>query len=293
MIVGISILTFFDVKVSMAILGVALIGEVVDPAIFAIGVFTNSAAACGHRGLNPFNAFQGFDAHENDARTNTGGRRRRHRPLLRLLVLGRLRDGAELWRGIAGPQAHRAALSLYLGTGLGIFYVIVSGRGLGLPKIDDAIAMAQTNSAQLLPRPTAESGKWATMLMSCLILTSAFACGMAFHNTAARYLYSLGREGVLPAALGDPPASGARMSPRYPVGARGRHHPDLRPLMGTDDPTKQAYLGVYGLMALVGTMLIMASQALVSVAIIAYFMKHHPDDHHWWETLVAPVIALV
>ena len=38
--------------------------------------------------------------------------------------------------------------------------------------------------------------------MSILILTSSFACGMAFHNTAARYMYSLGREGVLPSFLG-------------------------------------------------------------------------------------------
>ena len=37
--------------------------------------------------------------------------------------------------------------------------------------------------------------------MSILIMTSSFACGMAFHNTAARYIYSLAREGVLPKAL--------------------------------------------------------------------------------------------
>ena len=38
--------------------------------------------------------------------------------------------------------------------------------------------------------------------MSYLIITGAFACGMAFHNTTARYFYSLGREKVLPSALG-------------------------------------------------------------------------------------------
>ena len=45
-------------------------------------------------------------------------------------------------------------------------------------------------------------GHWAWWAMSIFILTSAFACGMAFHNTAARYIYSLAREGVLPSALG-------------------------------------------------------------------------------------------
>lgn len=38
--------------------------------------------------------------------------------------------------------------------------------------------------------------------MSYLIITGSFACGMAFHNTASRYFYSLGRERVLPSALG-------------------------------------------------------------------------------------------
>jgi hypothetical protein len=38
--------------------------------------------------------------------------------------------------------------------------------------------------------------------MSYLIITGSFACGMAFHNTTARYMYSLGREKLLPPALG-------------------------------------------------------------------------------------------
>ena len=45
-------------------------------------------------------------------------------------------------------------------------------------------------------------GRWAEELMNILILTSSFACGMAFHNTAARYAYSLGREGVFLRFLG-------------------------------------------------------------------------------------------
>jgi amino acid transporter len=38
--------------------------------------------------------------------------------------------------------------------------------------------------------------------MSYLIITGSFACGMAFHNTTARYAYSHGREGMLPPVLG-------------------------------------------------------------------------------------------
>ena len=34
--------------------------------------------------------------------------------------------------------------------------------------------------------------------MQWLMITGSLACGMAFHNCAARYMYALGREGVLP-----------------------------------------------------------------------------------------------
>jgi len=96
-------------------------------------------------------------------------------------------------------------LSLYVSVlALGIFYVIVSWAAVsGYAKIEDAIGMAQTNSANFFFDPaTRLIGNWVTVLMSILILSGSFPCGMAFHNTAARYLYSLGRERVLPAALG-------------------------------------------------------------------------------------------
>jgi amino acid transporter len=43
---------------------------------------------------------------------------------------------------------------------------------------------------------------WLTHAFQLLIITSAFACQLAFLNTAARSLFALGREGVLPRALG-------------------------------------------------------------------------------------------
>ena len=63
--------------------------------------------------------------------------------------------------------------------------------------------MPLTDSAHFFLTPANTMvGEWVGGLMSYLILTGAFACGMAFHNTAARYFYSLGRERVFPASLG-------------------------------------------------------------------------------------------
>ena len=124
--------------------------------------------------------------------------------------------------------------------------------------------------------------------MSYLILTGAFACGMAFHNTAARYFYSLGRERVFPAVLGK--THPVYKSPYVASFTQSviaaiivvlfwifcrRRRSDGAGLCGM----------VYGLLAVMGTMLILFAQAVVSIAIIVYFRTHHPEDHHWLSTL--------
>jgi amino acid transporter len=45
-------------------------------------------------------------------------------------------------------------------------------------------------------------GSWLTLALGVLFVTSVFAGLLAFHNAAARYFFALGREGLLPAALG-------------------------------------------------------------------------------------------
>lgn len=45
-------------------------------------------------------------------------------------------------------------------------------------------------------------GDTATKVMSLLLATSVFAALLAFHNAVARYLFALGREGLVPARLG-------------------------------------------------------------------------------------------
>ena len=37
----------------------------------------------------------------------------------------------------------------------------------------------------------------------------------------------------------------------------------------------------------------MTVQALVSLAIVVYYERYHPDEVHWWKTRLAPVLALV
>ena len=148
MIVGISILTFFDVKVSTAILGVALIGEVAILTIFAIGVFTSSGAHVDIAAINPINAFRGFDAHEKLAAGAAG---------IGLFFAFWSWVGFEMAPNYAEESRDPkriVPLSLYVSVlALGIFYVIVSWAAVsGYAKIDDAIAHGADQLRQLLLR---------------------------------------------------------------------------------------------------------------------------------------------
>jgi hypothetical protein len=63
--------------------------------------------------------------------------------------------------------------------------------------------------------------------------------------------------------------------------------------VGTNDPGSQAYGQLYGLMAVMGVIIILSVQALVSLAILVYYLRFHRDEVHWWKTLLAPVLAFI
>ena len=301
MIAVIAALAFFEVKLSSRILGVALMCEVVTLIVFDIVMFANGArlGQCdqpGQRVQGPARrAFRGHGA---------GRRRRRDRHLLRLLVLGGLGDGAQLRRGVQGPAdatcpARCTSRSSAWGS---------STRSPRGPAISGYSHFSQTpsntaqnNSAAFFFIPAQHySGLFLKDCLSWFIITGSFACGMAFHNTTARYMYSLGREGVLPAGAraAPTPSTPARTSPPTSQSVIAALILLAFVLFATVDSKLGAadsvgYLQVYGLMAVMGVVSILAIQALVSVAIFNYFRTHHAADHHWWTTMLAPVLAAI
>jgi amino acid transporter len=295
---GAAILSYTDVKLSSMILGVALISEVIILLIFDVGVLSASSGTnITTAMLNPLAAFNGFAAFKSVSGQDLGA--------------GAAAIGLffAFWSWVGFEMAPNygeesrdpkriVPLSLFLSViGLGLFYIFTSWMATAsYPTIEDAIAKAQTDSANFFLSPIeANVGGWAKEVMSWLILTSAFACGLAFHNTCSRYLYSLGREGIFPTMLAKTHAT--YQSPYIASLVQSAIAAIIILLfvvfMGADDPTRQAYLGLYGLMALVGTMLVMFAQAVVSLAIIRYFYTKHPDDFNWFTTALCPLIAFV
>ncbi len=289
------IFSYFDVQISAAVLGLALILEVVMLTIFNVGVMT---AASGTNfdleSLNIMNVLTSVDAKKvGDVEIAAGA------AAVGVFMAFWSWVGFEMAPNYAEESRdpkHIIPKSLYLSViGLGLFYIWTSWCAVSAyPTPDDMVAKATKDAGNFFLTPVGTFvGPWAATLMNVLILTSSFACGMAFHNTAARYLYSLGREGALPSFLGNthdtyksPHVASSVQSVLAATWLGG-----FAMFMGTDDPNAQAYVGVYTMLAVLGTMLLLILQAIVSIAIIVYFAKHGGGS--FLTTVLAPAVAFV
>ena len=292
MVLLISVLAFFDVRLSSMVLGVGLITEVV-----ILVIFDGFMYAHGHiplSAINPANAFKGLVG------GGTGSNK---------IAAGAVGIGLffAFWSWVGFEMApnygeesknpkKNVPRALYISViGLGLFYTLTSWAPFaGYSSINAAAHQAQTNAAQYYLTPANNiGGHWVGSILSYLIITGSFACGMAFHNTTARYAYSLGREGLLPRRLG-------RTHPKYksPYVASIAQTAVAALIVlgfalftGTNNPNSQAYIQLYGLMALMGVIVILSVQALVSLSIFIYFERHPSRTAHWWKTRLAPAIS--
>jgi amino acid transporter len=290
-----ALLSYRDVKLSAAILGIALILEVLILAIFAFGVVTaSSGTSFSTESLNIFNVTQAVTEQKVGEVSIAAGA-----AAVGIFMAFWSWVGFEMAPNYAEESRDPKRIipkSLYISViGLGVFYTFVSWCAVSaFPTEGDMLAKAVGDSGNFFLSPIEQFvGGWAKELMAILIITSSFACGMAFHNTASRYMYSLGREGVLPSALGE--THSAYKSPYKASIAQSV----LAALwivlfaifLGTNDPTAQAYVAVYTMLAILGTGLLLVLQAVVSIAIIMYFRKN--GGGNTFTTLVAPAIAFV
>ena len=295
MIAVISVLAYRDVKLSAKILGVALVAEVAILTIFVLGVvFASSGTNFNPEALNVFKVYTALPAQTVGTVAIPAGA-----AAVGIFMAFWSWVGFEMAPNYAEESRDPKRIvpqSLLLSVvGLGIFYVIVSWCAVSAyPTEADMAAKAFSDGVNFYLTPIQQFvGTWAYELMFLLILTSSFACGMAFHNTAARYLYSLAREGVLPRAVAE--THDHHKSPHKASAVQSVLAAAWVVLYGLgygfDDPSGQAWLGVYTLFAVLGTGLLLVLQAIVSVAIILWFKKN--GGGNVFTTMIAPAISFV
>ncbi|WP_406860057.1 APC family permease [Streptomyces sp. HUAS MG47] len=173
--------------------------------------------------------------------------------------------------------------------GVGLFYIYVSWMTIAGNGLAGSVKLSSSASPLDLFFAPTESfiGGWAVDAFQWLLLTGSFACGMAFHQCAARYLYAIGREGFLHPALGRThPKHGSPYLASYAQSVIAVALVAAFGLTGQDP-----YIHLYTLLAILGTMAILIVQTLCSFAVIGYFRKNHPEDRHWFTTFTAPLLG--
>jgi len=285
---------WFHIELTAKILGVALVSEVIACLILALGVIVHGGGPDGFSAspLNPADIFNNSAA---------------------IKVFGAAAAGVALfgafWSWVGFEMApnyaeesrdpNKIAKQALYGSviGLGIFYVLISYvfvSGWGLTGSSQAVKdqYAGKFASAFYPLTDKFVGHWMTTVFELLIVTSSFACAMAFYNTGSRYIFSLAREGLLPKSLG-------RVHPtqRGPVNASMLVTAIVAVYMLaftlSDSSTLAALLKLGTWTPLMGVLGILAVQGVCSLAIIRYFRTEEPDGFHPIKTLLAPVIGFL
>jgi amino acid transporter len=283
----ISVFCYFDVELSVRVLGFALIGEIVILTIFDVLVFGQGGGPDGiqFESLNPFKlsdpgpglaagvglflafwSWVGFEAVPNYAEES--------------------RD----------PKRIVPLATMISVVGLGIGYIITSLAFVSAFPQETLVKDAQNPDGPFFVAMRGFGSHWLATVMQVLILTGSFACAMAFHNVAMRYGYAMGREGILPKALGRThpthkspyiasivqTAVAVALVLAWGIGAG----------FGFKDAFDTAYVRIYTMMAVQGVVWILAIQALCALAVIVWHRRHkHPDSA--LVVVVCPIIAIL
>ena len=176
-----------------------------------------------------------------------------------------------------------AVASLAIVTGLGASTVIdrvVEISTVGDVPLTDPAAVVFTLADDYV-------GNWLGDVMSWLVISSLFAGLLAFQNSASRYFFAMGRGGVLPRMLDRTNKLGAPFVASIVTSVISAAV--IIFFAVTDkDPVLNLFFWFSGL-AVVAIVLV---EALVCLAIIAFFRRDH-GDKRVWNTLIAPVLAFV
>jgi amino acid transporter len=269
------VLAYFDLHIASRVLSVALIGEVLMLVVLATSIIIHGGGktdGLALHTLNPVKAFSGPSAG------------------IGLFFcfwswIG-FESTAMYGEESRSPKRIIPRATILAVIGLGALYTVVAWTTLAGNGLAHSLEVAGSTSPLDLFYASSEQylGHWAHVMFEWLMCSSAFACGMAFHQCASRYLYAIGREGFIHQSLG---RTHAKHGSPF-VASFAQTAVTVAIVGGYWAAGKDPYVNLYTVMAVLGTMALLIVQALCSFAVIVYFRKNHPESRHWFRTLVAP-----
>lgn len=280
---------WFDIQITARILGAFFVAEVAVSLIFAVAVLVQG----GNDGLSlaPLNPADLFDNSTAVAAFGAAA------PGIALFGAFWSFVGFEMAPNY-GEESQEPGRILSKATYLtliilGVFYVFVTWafvEGWGNHLVGQGVAgqFDGKYASAYYPLTDRYVGSALTTGFELFIITSAFACQLAFFNTGARYLFALGREGILPRALGrthdqhrTPHVAGLVLAVVLAA--------YIAAFFADDSSTEAALLKLGTWSPLLGVLGILLVQALVSFAIVRYFLTTGREHFHWFKTLTAPI----
>ncbi|GAA4993862.1 APC family permease [Yinghuangia aomiensis] len=251
------VLGWLRVTLSAKVLGVALVLEVLSLVLMEFGIFKDRGGAA-------------FDLGSFDPGTLTHG----GIASMFVLVIGAFTgfEATAIYAEEAKEPRRTVPRATFVAIGfLAVFYALGVWMIMGAYGTDQAVALAQAADGPDLTFNAAGAhvGTWLADSMEVLIIVSAFASTLAFHNAGARYMYALGREGLLPRSLGR--VSGKHGSPGAAVLAQSGFNVLLIAVgvLLAADPYAEVFLWSNS----VGVLGVMVMQALAALAVWAFFRR--------------------
>lgn len=171
---------------------------------------------------------------------------------------------------------------------IGAVHVLTSWMLITAYGVDEAADVAQTNpSGMFLTAMGRYVGVVGADIVSVLLITSTFAAVLATTNVLTRYLFSLGKDGVLPGFLGQVHPRHASPYKAAVVVAGAMLIGGIVIVVSGADP------GIaYGSLAGVGGFAIIVIETITSIAVFVYFRRvGRVTGISTWQSVVAPILA--
>lgn len=197
--------------------------------------------------------------------------------------------------GEEAREAHRTVpratyLAVVLITGFFGFtsWMLISAHGASNSAAAAGKALESGDAAGFVFGPIdAQLGAWTGHVLPILLATSLFAGILAFHNSVNRYLFSLGRQGLLPRRL-------STLNHRHAPRTAGAVQTGIAVLLVLPFALagKDPVLHLFSWFSGIAVLAIMSLYLLTSLSVIVFFRRERVDTRVW-NTLIAPALGLL
>src|SRR4051794_8400897 len=288
-------LAYFDVEISARVLGIALISEVTIILIVSIAFFANaqdvavspilpwnglnSGAAPGIAVFFAFWSWVGFEAAPNYAEEA--------KDPIRVIPVALIFSCIAV--GVLYTFMSWAIVSVY---GTNTDWSTVAASSTSTHVFEGKTVPVDYDHFVLGPAGAVAGQFWSSAL-SYLIITGSLACAAALTNAGLRYMYAMGREGLLPRYLGK--THPVHRSPYMAVLTWGAFAAVLFVIFRA---TSHTGLDAYFWLSPQGVIWIVLVQALTALSVFLYFRRDHASEQSWktrycaWIGFIAQLFVL-